>query len=887
MAQSTVATIEQVKLVKEAAIPLTVKAGDDYARQEYIRWKLITTELLSGINDEKIKMIALLYSVRGNNISLVQNCTTATEVMELLDNTYLKQRNVTLARQKLRTRVQLKDESVQDFARSLSTLVQDCNFTSTDVKQRVDEEMSDSLLLGLRNPDIRARCFEHETMSFQQIVKMASTIEESLTNSKNNIPCSAMEEDSESSSCALLPENNVVSTDLNVIKKNACTRCGYYNHVNKHCPALTARCKKCSMIGHYAKRCKTKSVRPASIASTGTDFNQLSIEYKCKHCCRLNLESFNKDYVIINNKNILTLFDTGSDENFISESVLSYIGNPKLVQVKEMRVRLADGNETLLINKACNIDLTYKSKLYKNVRLLVFSSTLNDLILGGPFFKLHNKIVFSPNGDLPSFQVARLEALRPLMEVAPFQHLSSDIKPIAIKSRKYSPGDEEFISSEISRLLDLNIIEESSSPWRAQLLVVKKSENPRLVIDYSQTINRFTYADAYPLPNIETLVNGLAANNYFTKIDLKNAYHQIPINSRDYKYTAFEANGRLFHFKRLSFGLTNGSQCFQRVMNSLVERYKLSKVYPYLDDITIAGTTKEEHDNNLSAFLKVARSHNLTFNDKKCIYGVKSIKILGYEISDNQLRPDPDRMQGIINYPIPDNMKSLGRLRGMLAYYARWIRNFSGKIEPLVKATLPLNEMAVSSIRELIKELGNSVRAPINYDKPFVVETDASKHSISGTLSQEGRPVSFFSRTLNKSEISHSIIEKESYAIIESIRRWHHLLKIMPFKIITDQRSVSFIFDDKHEGVIKNEKIARWKIELMPYKFTIEYRPGRENVAADALSRMSNLESKRKITKNKLRALEVSVKFNLVDWIVYMGDWDILGWCDYGSMSRG
>ncbi|KRX60337.1 Retrovirus-related Pol polyprotein from transposon gypsy [Trichinella sp. T9] len=104
--------------------------------------------------------------------------------------------------------------------------------------------------------------------------------------------------------------------------------------------------------------------------------------------------------------------------------------------------------------------------------------------------------------------------------------------------------EPKFINDEVRRLLVENIIEESCSPWRAQALVVTSDNHKkRMVIDYSQTINRFTLLDAYPLPKINDMVQALSKYRFFSTVDLKTAYYQIPINARDKPYTAFEAGG--------------------------------------------------------------------------------------------------------------------------------------------------------------------------------------------------------------------------------------------------------------------------------------------------------------------------------------------------------
>ena len=128
-------------------------------------------------------------------------------------------------------------------------------------------------------------------------------------------------------------------------------------------------------------------------------------------------------------------------------------------------------------------------------------------------------------------------------------------------------------------MLQDDIIEESISPWRSQIVVVKQKENKwRLCIDYSQTVNKHTELDAFPVPRIEDLVNDLSKHRYFSKYDLKNAYHQVPLHPNDRKLTAFEANGKLLQFKRIPFGLTNAVGAFQRVVAQIIEEDKLTGI---------------------------------------------------------------------------------------------------------------------------------------------------------------------------------------------------------------------------------------------------------------------------------------------------------------------
>ena len=181
-----------------------------------------------------------------------------------------------------------------------------------------------------------------------------------------------------------------------------------------------------------------------------------------------------------------------------------------------------------------------------------------------------------------------------------FEHLAPECKPIATKSRRHSVYDEKFIHAEVQKLLKEEIIEPSKSPWRAQVLVTtNENHKRRMVVDYSQTINRYTYLDAYPLPRIDDLIQKVAQYKMFSTLDLKNAYHQISIRESDKKYTAFEASGNLYQFRRIPFGVTNGVACFQRTIDNIIKQEALKDTFAYVDNVTVCGRTSEEHDFNL------------------------------------------------------------------------------------------------------------------------------------------------------------------------------------------------------------------------------------------------------------------------------------------------
>ena len=307
--------------------------------------------------------------------------------------------------------------------------------------------------------------------------------------------------------------------------------------------------------------------------------------------------------------------------------------------------------------------------------------------------------------------------------------------------------------------------------------MVTRNENhkKRMVIDYSQTINRFTLLDAYPLPRIDDTINAIAQYRVYSTIDLRSAYHQVSIKDSDKPYTAFQAGDALYQFTRIPFGVTNGVACFQRIMSEIITSENLQGTIAYVDNVTICGKTQEEHDENLKRFQEVATKRHITYNDAKSVFSTRKLAILGYIVGEGEVRPDPERLQPLLQLPAPTDMKSLRRVLGFFSHYSPWIHHYSDKIRPLTTtSSFLISREAQQVFENLKKDIAESVVCAVDEDVPFEVETDASDYAIAATLNQNGRPVAFFSRMLHGPEVNYASVEKEAQAIIEAIRHWRH-----------------------------------------------------------------------------------------------------------------
>lgn len=774
-----------------------------------------------------VKLRLLANHLSASIYAHIKDCKTYTEAIQVLKDTFSKPKNEILARHILATRKQTSSETIADYSRELRLLAQNCGYQSVTAAEHESQAIRGAFIAGLTSMKIKERLLETPTLTLAEAIKQAQILETAQKDSQimGGQVLSALPD-------IPAPENEPEVIAAAPPPPLKCFFCGGKVHRRIKCPAFRSECQNCGKVGHFSKVCRSTKKTPTTKTNNAVYFPANSV-FSAASPSSLKTATVS---ITVNDTRADALIDTGSSVSFIDKSVAQMMK----IKLKPYRqaISLASLNHTSFVDSICFATLTIDKHIYKQRPLLVVNNLCADVIVGHDLLKDHSKIELQFGGSKEPLQVCVMEATVPPASI--FTHLSADITPIAIKSRRRTEDEEVFIREEISKLLEDRVIEPSISPWRAQVLVAGGGNHrKRLVIDYSQTINKFTYLDAYPLPNIESIVSNVAKFKIFSQIDLKSAYHQVPILEKEKIYTAFEADGKLYQFTRIPFGVTNGVAAFQRTLEYIINQEKLDGTFVYLDDVTVCGKTQNEHDDNLQEFMKAATKYKLTLNKDKCNFNKTCISLLGYTITNNVIEPDKDRLEPLLKLPLPTNASELKRALGLFAHYAKWVKNFSAKIQPLVNnSSFPLDEGTQSCFQLLKSDIRKAALVAIDNKEILTVETDASDFAIAATLSQRGRPIAFFSRTLTECERKHASVEKEACAIVESLRKWRHLLISRHFILITDQQSVSHIFDQKHSSKIKNDKFERWRLELSCYKYDIVYRPGVENVVADALSRV-------------------------------------------------
>ena len=810
---------------------------DPAAASQFTHWLKTFSNFIALLPKEPSldKLQVLINFIAPSIYEYITDVKDFDEALSTLSSLYIRPKNEVFARHALHTRKQLPTESINQFLNALKFLARDCNFNNVSANQYQEESIRDVFVSGLSSPIIRQRLLERHTLSLTDAIDCALTLDTARINAElyepiNQFPINAVNLplDSQQTDNSQPSTRDSAATSLR-FSNQTCFFCGNTKHSRLSCPAKNATCHKCSKMGHFSKVCRSKSLSKTAAAVNSSPIATVRAD------CVINNSSNSVITVSINGVKVQALVDTGSAVSFIDTSLSLNLG--LITKPSSVKVTMASTSQGLDTNGSCHVDLTINDQVYRDLPLLVLSQLCSPVILGRDFMSLHASILFKFNGRKSPLVICALQVMD-IISPRVFNQLSHNIRPVAIPTRRYSDADSTFIKKEITSLLDEGIIEDSVSSWRAQTLVVKGTKKNRLVIDYSQTINKFTEPDAFPLPLIDDLAHKIAKNKFFSKLDLKSAYHQIPLHNDDRKYTAFEADGRLYQFCRLPFGLTNAVAVFQRVMQDIIRKHQLNQTYAYLDDVIICGTDQAEHDRNVTSFLDVAKSMNISLNPDKCEFSKTSISYLGYLFCDGFLKPDPQRLTALVDMAIPTDGPALQRLLGLFSYYSRWVEHYSEKIQPLLRNTVfPLSHACQETIKKLKSDILHASLVPFDESFSTVVETDASDHTISGILLQNERPIAFFSRTLKPPERLSPAIEKEAAAIVESVSHWRHLLLGRHFTLVTDQQAVSFIFDKKGRGRTKNDKILRWRIELSTYSYDVKFRPGSLNLGADALTR--------------------------------------------------
>ncbi|KFK25816.1 hypothetical protein AALP_AA8G165200 [Arabis alpina] len=382
--------------------------------------------------------------------------------------------------------------------------------------------------------------------------------------------------------------------------------------------------------------------------------------------------------------------------------------------------------------------------------------------------------------------------------------------PVSERPFRYPQVQKEEIERQVASMMGAGIVKDSRSPFSSHVLLVKKKDGSwRFCVDY-RAVNKVTDT---------------------TKILVK---------AEDVPKTAFRTHDGHYEFLVMPFGLKNAPATFQALVNDLFRPHLRRFVLVFFDDILVYSSSLEEHKKHLTKVLQILQDNKLFANPKKCQFGSSEIEYLGHVIFVQGMSTDHENIKAMIEWPEPRNVKALRGLLGLTGYYRKFVSGYGEKARPLtallkkdqfkwgLEATAAFNtlKMAMTTV---------PVLALADFNELFIVESDASRTGLGVVLMQKQQPLAFFSQALTERQRLKSVYARELMAIVFAIHKWRHYLLWRKFLVRTDKKSsvIKFLLEQREI----NLEYQKWLTKILGFDFEIQYKPGLENKAVDALSR--------------------------------------------------
>uniref|UniRef100_A0A2N9J200 Integrase catalytic domain-containing protein n=1 Tax=Fagus sylvatica TaxID=28930 RepID=A0A2N9J200_FAGSY len=293
------------------------------------------------------------------------------------------------------------------------------------------------------------------------------------------------------------------------------------------------------------------------------------------------------------------------------------------------------------------------------------------------------------------------------------------------------------------------------------------------------------------------------------------------------------------------------------VVDELLDELQGSNIFSKLD----LSQNLEEHKIHLKAVLQVLLDHQLFAKKSKCVFAVGEVEYLGHVISGRGVQTDPKKIAAMVNWPKPQTLKALRGFLGLTGYYRKFIRGYGQIASPLTellrKDAFKWSEKAEMAFERLKEACSQPPCLALpDFSKTFVVECDASGYGIGAVLMQEGRPLAFYSQALKGKALFLSTYEKELMALVLSVKKWRPYLFGQNFVIKTDQQSLKHLLEQR----IGTPMQQKWISKLLGYHFVVEFKRGKENLVADALSRQVDTDLMTEVEKETVQVAGTSTK---------------------------
>ena len=857
--------------------------------KRYCELLLSTTAHAKKTKKEKVSHILLWMGPQG--VEIFDNFTSLSDddkddpekVWDAFEKYFEPKSNYRLCRFQLRDMKQQANEPIDSFVTRLRAVASKCQY---GVQAVIDDHIVDQIIKGVAHIPVQKRLLDHDpsTLTLDKAIDYGRTYEATQAQLQqlghSDVQVSAIKKNRHRSKTPRRQSHH--STQVNA--DTHCFNCGNEKHAREKCPAKNAKCHFCHRIGHYESFCKSKQKSTTSMPrhqqrnhhqprhgnrqQSNTQINEMSADFE-----EMNFDIINVDNTSVRRDafaDVKTLLhgnrpanlhgkvDTGAQGNILPLRVYKKmypddIGKDGLPMSTSpnLETLTAYNGTTIRQYGTITIPCRFEESTWRNTTFYI-ADTPGPIIFGLPtceslgLVQMNCAIETLPAhvdnfNKLKAMYPDRFEGIGKFTKIHKLV-MNDNHKPVIHPTRRAPIQLREKIEDELNRMVEMDIIRKVTEPtdWVSSITYVQKADGSLRICLDPKDVNQALKRGQHHTPTVEELSHKFAGATVFSKLDAKSGYWAVPLDPESQLITTFNSPLGRYCFKRLPFGLKTSQDIFQQAMDEIL--HDLPGVVSIADDIVVFGKTEQEHDSNLHQLMMRACEQGLVFNPAKCQLKAPEITFFGNVYSKHGIQPDQSKVQAINDLKSPTNVTELQSFLGMITYLSSYIPNLSDHTMPL-RQLLQKNseyqwhaehEKAFNAIKEIIS--ATTTLQYFNPKLPTTIQVDASKYALGAALVQEDRVIAYASKSLTDTETRYANIERELLACVFGAERFHTYVYGAPFVIESDHRPLEMI-SQKHLTSAP-PRLQRMLLRLQRYDYAIRYRPGKEMVLADSLSRL-------------------------------------------------